>query len=133
MIQNLVFGRFFWKDYSRHTIFLYQFKCSSGHQKHFENKVCTFLYISIRNLLFQRRSKILCIWGWFRIISLRRLTVQASQNVLHFLILMKFLGIQLFFSISVLPHIALKRRNFADNLDFKNNIFAKFLIRSHFL
>ena len=133
MIQNLVFGRFFLKRLFQAYNFFILVQSSSGHQKHFENKVCTFLYISIRNLLFQRRSKILCIGGWFRIISLRRLTVQASQNVLHFLILKKFLGIQLFFSISILPYIALKRRNFADNLDFKNNIFAKFLIRSHFL
>ena len=37
------------------------------------------------------------------------------------------------FRISILPSIALQRRNFLDNLDFKGKIVAKFLIRSDFL
>ena len=40
---------------------------------------------------------------------------------------------QLFFSTSILPSIALKRWNFPYNLDFNVKIAAKFLIRSHFL
>ena len=40
---------------------------------------------------------------------------------------------QLFFSISILPSVALKRWNFPDNLDLKGKIKAIFLIRSHFL
>ena len=46
---------------------------------------------------------------------------------------MKFFEIQLFFSLSILPSISLKRWNFPDNLDFKGKIVAKFLLRSHFL
>ena len=41
--------------------------------------------------------------------------------------------IQLLFSISILPSIALKRGNFPDNLEFKGKTVAKFLLRSHFL
>ena len=44
---------------------------------------------------------------------------------------MKFFKIQLFFSISMLLSIALKRWNFVDNLDLKGKIAAKFFIRSH--
>ena len=46
---------------------------------------------------------------------------------------MKFLEIQLFSSISILPSITLKGWNFPDSFDFKGKIVAKFLIRSHFL
>ena len=41
------------------------------------------------------------------------------------------LEIQPFFSIAILPSIALKRWNFPDNVDFKGKIVAKFLIKSH--
>ena len=41
--------------------------------------------------------------------------------------------IQLYFSILILPSIALKRLNFPDNLDFKGRIVAIFQIRSHYL
>ena len=47
--------------------------------------------------------------------------------------LVKFLKTQIFFSISILPSIALKHLNFPDNLDFKGKNVAKFLLRSHFL
>ena len=43
------------------------------------------------------------------------------------------MGIPLFFSVSILPSLALKRWNFPDNLDFKGKIVAKFYCRSHFL
>ena len=46
---------------------------------------------------------------------------------------LKFLEIQLFFSILILSSIALKCWNFPHNFDFKGKIVAKFLIRSHFL
>ena len=41
--------------------------------------------------------------------------------------------IQLFFNVSILPSIALKRWNFPDNFDFRVKILAKFLLRSQFL
>ena len=46
---------------------------------------------------------------------------------------MKFLEIQLFCSISILPSIALKSWNFPENLDFMCKIVAKFLLISHLL
>ena len=56
--------------------------------------VCIFLYISVRKLLFQRRSKILFAggesWGW--IISLRRIVVWASWNDLKFFFLIEIFG-----------------------------------------
>ena len=41
--------------------------------------------------------------------------------------------IQRFFSILILPSIALKRWNFLYKLDFKSKILAKFLLKIHFL
>ena len=46
---------------------------------------------------------------------------------------LKLFEIQLFFSISIISSIALKRWNFPDNLDFSGKIMAKIIIRSHFL
>ena len=40
--------------------------------------------------------------------------------------------IKLLFNILILPSIALKRRNFPDNLNFKGKTVTKFVIRSHF-
>ena len=65
------------------------------------------------------------------IISLGMLAVWTSWNyflIFHFIWI--FLEIQLFFSILVLPSIALNAENFPENLDFKSKIMAKFLIRS---
>ena len=66
-------------------------------------------------------------------ISLEVLAVWASSTyILIFHFNWNFLEIQLFFSISLLPSIALKRWNFPGNLDFKvkGKIMVKFLIRS---
>ena len=43
------------------------------------------------------------------------------------------MGIQLFFRISILPSVALKRWKIPDSLDFKGMIVAKFLLKGHFL
>ena len=86
--------------------------------------------------MFRRCSKILSsgvrvVGGG--IIYLDLLVVWASwTSFLIFHFNWNFLEIQLFFSISLLPSIALKRWNLPDNLDFKvkDKIMAKFLIRS---
>ena len=98
----------------------------------FKANVCIFLYISVRMSLFQRHSKILSSGGggglgWGKIISLRRLAVS------QFFILIESFRNSTIFSISILPYIVLKHCNLPDNLNFKGKIFAKFLIRSHFL
>ena len=75
-----------------------------------EANVCIFLYISLRNLLFQRRSKALSgiSWDGGREVArgkqggLRWLAASALQNVLQFFILIDFLKIQLFFIILIL-------------------------------
>ena len=46
---------------------------------------------------------------------------------------MKFLKIELLFSISILPLVALKRWNFRNNLDINGKILAKLFTRSYFL
>ena len=46
---------------------------------------------------------------------------------------MIFLEIELFFSIMILPSIALKRWNIPDNLEYKGKVVAKFFLRSRFL
>ena len=94
---------FFWKYYMGHTTFIYSSKSSSGHQSFFctapfldaqeldswstlKSNVWIFMYISIRKLLLQRRSKILFGeksglgggWGRGWIISLKQLTVWVS-------------------------------------------------------
>ena len=73
---------------------------------------CMFMKISLWKFLFQRRRKLL---------------TGGRLNVL------KFLEIELLFSISILPSTALKLRNFPYNLDFKGKNVAKFFLRSHFL
>ena len=64
--------------------------------KHFKATVCIFLYISVRKFLFQRCSKILSCWreGWWSgwIISLMRIAVGPSSNVLQFFILIEIFG-----------------------------------------
>ena len=55
------------------------------------------------------------------------------KMIYNFSFWLKFLKIQLYFSISILLSIALKRWNFRDNLEFKGKIVVKFLRRSHFL
>ena len=65
------------------------------------------------------------------IISLGMLAVWNLWNyflIFHFIWI--FLEIQLFFSILVLPSIALNAEKFPENLDFKSKIMAKFFIRS---
>ena len=87
--------------------------------------VCIFLYISLRNLLFQRRSKVFSGKSWDggrevargREGGLRWLAASALQNVLQFFILIDF-----FENSTIFYHfdtIALKHWNFLDNLDFK--------------
>ena len=102
--------------------------------KHFSKQMSVyflFLYISVRMSLFQRHSKILSSGGgglgWGKIISLRRLAVS------QFFILIESFRNSTIFSISIVPYIVLKHCNLPDNLNFKGKIFAKFLIRSHFL
>ena len=81
-----------------------------------------------RKSLFQRCSMILYGWGWIR----GRLN--NFLKTAHCVRLVKCLIVfRLFFSISILPSIALKRWKFPENLDFKGRIVAKFLIRNHFL
>ena len=96
--------------------------------------VCIFLYISLRKCLSQRRSKILSDGGWERL--------NNFLEAVHYLGLVKYFTIfhfnfviliQLFFSISILASIALKRWNFPDNLDLKGKIMVKFLMRNNFL
>ena len=64
--------------------------------KHFKATVCIFLYISVRKFLFQRCSKILSCWreGWWSgwIISLTRIAVGPSSDVLQFFILIEIFG-----------------------------------------
>ena len=94
-----------------------------------------FLHIFVRKVLFQRHSKILSYGGGLErglIISLRWLVVSALQNVLQFFILMEIFGNSTIFQHFDIPPMALTRWNFPDNLGFKGNILAKFLI-SHFL
>ena len=50
-----------------------------------------------------------------------------------FSFLLRFLEIQLFFSILILPSMVLKLWNFPDNFDFKGKVVAKFLFRKQFL
>ena len=73
--------------------------------------------------------------GWGMVgggmISLWVLAVWVSWTYISiFYFKWSFLEIQLFFSVSILPSIALKRWNLPDNLDFNGKIMAKFLIRS---
>ena len=100
---------------------------------------CMFLNTPLKEFLFKRRSKALS--NFFgggmgeRLNSFlkadRCLGFAKYFTIFHLKI--KFLKIQLFFSISILLYIPLKRRNFSDNLDFKSKIAPKFLIRSPFL
>ena len=72
--------------------------------------VCIFLYISLRKCLFQRRSKILSDGGWERLNNFLK-TVRYLGLVKYFTIFhFNFtILIQLFFSISILSSIVLKR------------------------
>ena len=65
-------------------------------------------------------------------IPFRQSDVWNSQNVLKFFISIEILEIQLFFSIVILPSIALKHWNFPDKLNFKGKTMAEFLLKSHF-
>ena len=97
--------------------------------------VCIFLYISVRKSLFQRRSEI-CLMGegagelgvWGRLNNFIKgapcLGLATCFTIFHFNL--NFLKFNYFFSILILPSIALKRWNFTDNLDFKGKIVAKF-------
>ena len=89
---------------------------------------------SVRKFLSQRRSKIFSGGGWrgegggvwWRLNNFFKAT--RCYGLVKCL---TKLEIQPFFSIAILPYIALKRWNFPDNLDFKGKIVAKFLIKSH--
>ena len=103
--------------------------------KHFESKC---LYISvylIKEYFCPKDVVIFYLVGWRMVgggmISLGVLAVCASWTyILIFHFNWNFLEIQLFFIISILPSIVLKCWNFPDNLEFKDQIMAKFLIRS---
>ena len=87
-----------------------------------------------RKSLFQRCSMILYGWGWIRGRLNNFLKTAHCVRLVKCLIVFHFnWNFRLFFSISILPSIALKRWKFPENLDFKGRIVAKFLIRNHFL
>ena len=94
---------------------------------------CIFLYISLRKFLFHRNSKILSgdIGGRGRLNNFlkaaRWLDLAKCFTVFHF-----NWNVQKFNYFWAFPHIALKRWNFPDNLSFKGNTVAKFLMRSRF-
>ena len=60
------------------------------------------------------------VFGWFRVLQLT-----PRKMFYNFSFWLNFLQIQLYFSISIMPSIALKRWNFSDNFDFKGKIVAE--------
>ena len=98
--------------------------------KHFQSK-CLFISVYLR-FLFQRVVKFYLI-GWVMVgggmISSGVLFLPVwtpCTYILTFHFNWNFLEIQLSFSISILPSIALKRWNFPDSLDFNSKIMANF-------
>ena len=77
--------------------------------------LCIFLYISVRKFLFHRCSKILSVEGWA--ISLRAACCLSLVKCFTIFYFKWNLEIQPFFSISILPSIALKCWNCPYNFD----------------
>ena len=97
-----------------------------------KTNVCIFPYISLKKILFPRRSKVFSGVGgmggdWINF--WRRFTVWTLQNILQFFIWIEIFENLTIFCIWISLFTALKRWNFRDNLDFRGKIATTFLIR----
>ena len=89
--------------------------------------VCIFLYIALWKFLFQRRSKLLSGFIFYLMNNfVKGVRCLGFRKIFYsFSLPLKFLEIQLYFSISIIPSIESKRWNFPGNFDFKGKIVVK--------
>ena len=94
--------------------------------------VCIFLYIYRRKFLLQILRKFLSDVELYSFLNAARFS-GLVKCLTFFHINWKYWKFKLFFNILIFPSIALKHWNFSDNLDFRGQIVAEFLIRTHLL
>ena len=108
----------------RKVFALYHFWTLNNCILNFKANICIFMYISVRNYLFQRRSKILSGKEW------------VGGRLNNFLRAARCLGLVKFFPIFYFNWNFCKFNLFFqpfDTLDLKCKIVATFLIKSHLI